>query len=142
MEAQGDAGEAILWLCYSAIRGHEDESLWLISSAELGGDTHAITEVVVKKVGTHDPSVACPRLPPDMSRIVMRSRVWLGTTVPDVRSTLGEPQKISGDWYVYSYAGKVPGNCNPGGLDRDKWILIRFAGRLVVEIHAGQTTTC
>jgi len=54
-----------------------------------------------------------------MSRVVMQSRVCLGTTVKEVRRELGEPQKNSGDWYVYASAGRISGDCQAEGLDNE-----------------------
>jgi len=142
IDRQGDAGEAILWLCYSVRQGPIGEAIWLISSAEMGGSAHSITDVVLEKMDENDPSAKCPQLPPNFSAITIGSGVRLGSSLKEILKTLGKPTRISSDWYVYTYQGKVPDTCQPGGLDRIKWLIARFADGLLVEIHTGQTTSC
>jgi hypothetical protein len=140
--SQGDGGEAILWLCYSTTGRHGDEAIWLVSSSEMGGLGHSVTDVIGKSIDKKDPAIKCPRLPPNLSPLTIGPGVWLGSSVQETLQSLRGLTRISGDWYVYEYSGQVPDSCQPGGMDRVKWLTMRVAKGYVVEIHAGQTTTC
>jgi len=45
---RGDAAEHILWLCYTSERPGAKERLWIISSGEMGGSEHDVTEISVE----------------------------------------------------------------------------------------------
>ena len=42
----------------------------------------------------------------------------------------------------YNYSGKVPGACSPEGFDLLNWMLLKIEGGKVVELRAGQVTSC
>jgi hypothetical protein len=60
MHRQGNAGEAIGWLCYTV---HPlKERLWIIASAEMGGPEQRITEISAS-YEISEPAQHCPELP-------------------------------------------------------------------------------
>jgi hypothetical protein len=142
IDTQGEAGEAILWLCYTVQGEKGDERLWIISGSEMGGSDHSVTSIVGESNVRDTPGELCPMLPTAMSPIAIGNGIWIGSSLQTVLKAFGSPTRKDGAWYVYLYEGKVPGRCQPSGFDRDKWLAMRVIEGRIVEIHAGQTTTC
>ena len=98
IEHQGDAGGSIYWLCYST-RGAR---IWLVSSGEMGGVRHAITEFdAMTSRGTA--SADCPPLPVRFQPLSMHGGIWLGTFEGAVRKVLETPSQAHGSWQLFNY---------------------------------------
>ncbi len=47
---KGDAGESVYWLCYVNSNQNNSKIFWFFSDGEMGGDKHAVTEVVEQQL--------------------------------------------------------------------------------------------
>ena len=139
----GGGADSLLWLCYTVATATRRERLWIASSAEMGGSNHAVTlvtAVVVDAVGS-DPD--CPLLPKRLTPVALDHGIWLGSSSRDLTRSLGTPSHVAAPWNVYDFLSKVAGNgkCD-GGYDRINWLDAKLNGRAVIEISAGQVTSC
>lgn len=138
----GDAGESVLWLCYTNISSNSAERIWIISGGEMGGSEHAVTGISAEYVQIGSATNDCPALPEKMKPVSLDSKLWLGMPLTDVRATLGTPSGQNGPWRSYDYQGKRPGNCESEGFDVLNWAFFRFEEDRVNSLGAGQVTSC
>jgi hypothetical protein len=69
IQHQGDAGGSIYWLCY----GRAQHRLWVVSSGEMGGPDHRVTEIVQELTEKDtDTSTDCAIIPEKFSPLVFR----------------------------------------------------------------------
>jgi hypothetical protein len=137
IEQRGDAAEHILWLCYSITRGEGSERIWIISSGEMGGPEHSITEVAAQRRKSGTAPSDCPSLPRGMQPASLDKRVWLGSTEAELEQNFGPPSHSQGAWRSYFFTKDVSGDCTEGNsLD------IKLEGGRVAELNAGQITSC
>lgn len=107
IQHRGDAGDSEYWLCYSIPTKKEPQRIWF-SSGEMGGDNHAILSIAAKSgaYGLKD----CPELPAKFRKVSFGNALWLGNDSGTLKTLFGEPSGKSGNWWIYSYAGKsLPG---------------------------------
>ncbi len=135
---QGEAGESIYWLCYTA----PDVRVWIIAGGEMGGAEHRVGQIVAREIRGVQPTKDCPSLSSTLLPLRLDKSVWLGTTKEAATYDLGRPSHVDGSWQSYNYAGKVPGACPPEGFDLLNWLLLKIEGGRVVELRAGQVTSC
>jgi hypothetical protein len=136
----GDAGEHMLWLCYT-IKGPEvAERLWIISDGEMGGDTHAVTAIAARRLSRAAPTQGCPELPTAMQPVSLDANVWLGISDAQLEKELG-PSHSVGPWRSYRYQTKVPGQCE-GGYDMTNWLATKLRDGYITSLYAGQVTSC
>jgi hypothetical protein len=141
---QGDAGEAILWLCYTFKDPKNSGRIWVISHAEMGSDDHLIGHVDAVFDSSVVPTADCPALPEKFLPMSFDHGVWLGMKGADAVQALGPDHTKQGEWIIYSYLGKVPdnGNCQPDGYDLSSYLVFEATGGTVQSIKAGQVTSC
>ncbi len=138
IEHQGDAAESIYWLCYTA----PDERVWIISDGEMGGREHTVGKIVAQELGGAHATKDCPSLSSKLLPLHLDKSIWLGTTAEAATRDLGRPSHVEGSWQSYNYAGKVPGACSPKGFDLLNWLGLKIVRGRVVELQAGQVTSC
>jgi hypothetical protein len=134
IEQRGDAAEHILWLCYSIT---QSERIWIISSGEMGGREHAITEVAARRRNSENATSDCPSLPRGMRPASMDKRIWLGSTEAELDRTFGPPSQSRGAWRSYYFEIDVPRDCVEGNS-----LTIELEQGRVVALDAGQITSC
>ena len=137
---QGDAGDSIYWLCYTA----RNSRVWIISHGEMGGPEHAVTGVSVLWVPHAKVVAGCPALPSRYQSASIGRGLWVGISQAKAISALGRAEHAKGVWSAYGRAEKVRGNgnCAPEGYDLSNWFWYRAAQGRVVAIVAGQVTSC
>lgn len=135
---QGDAGESIYWLCYTV----PNERIWIIADGEMGGTEHRVGQIVAQEMRGTQSTKDCPSLSSNLLPLHLDKSIWLGTTKEAATHNLGTPSHTEGSWQSYNYSGKVPGACSPEGFDLLNWMLLKIEGGKVVELRAGQVTSC
>jgi hypothetical protein len=138
IEHRGDAAESIYWLCYTA----PDERVWIISGGEMGGRDHKVGQIVAQELRGVRSTKDCPALSSNLLPLHLDKSIWLGTTTEAATRDLGRPSHTDGSWQSFNYAGKVPGRCSPEGFDLLNWLLLKIEAGRVVELRAGQVTSC
>ncbi|MDH6258028.1 hypothetical protein [Bradyrhizobium sp. BR13661] len=132
IQHQGDAAGSISWLCYR--RGQH--RLWL-SSGEIGGADHRVTEIVAELTDKDaETSADCPIIPEKFAPLVVDGKLHLGMSRSEVVKALGPPSKSEAAQMVYSHAGKLP-----HGFDETAWFVLRFREEKLVSMRGGKTTT-
>ena len=146
MHRQGDAGEAIAWLCYTI---HPfKERVWIIANAEMGGPEHRITDISASYT-TSAPTPDCPELPNRLMPLSLDHAIWLGKASDDANRVfaVNTPQ-VTGDWDTFEFEGHTPADshdtsmCASAGYDVENWLVLKQRDGRIVELHAGQTTSC
>jgi hypothetical protein len=140
---RGDAARSEYWLCYTAVSPHRNERLWVISNAEMGGPSNAITHIEAISLLAPEASDDCPRLPSQLMPIALDSKLWLGSTAGMLTDILGSPSHEAPPWRSYNFWTKVSsdGQCE-GGYDLLNALDVALRNDVVVTISAGQVTSC
>lgn len=133
---RGDAAEHILWLCYTVKRPSAKERLWIISSGEMGGSDHAVTEISAQFVDASTSTVDCPYLPAEMQPHLLGIPVWLGSADSDLQTALVPSEPVRA-WRSYRFVTDVGGDCT-----EMNWIGTKSAHGHIISIRAGQITSC
>ena len=129
----GDAAEALSWLCYTLASGRSSQTVWL-SSSEMGGGK-VIDGLTAMQFDSKAPAHRnCSRLPQTYGSIHLANGLWLGATQAQVLSTLGTPQK-HGDSWSYVFEGK------DGEYDISSELAFKFRGGKVVGIASSRVTS-
>ena len=132
IQHQGDAGGSLYWLCYR--RGQH--RLWL-SSGEIGGPDHLVTEIVEELAGNDTGTPAdCAVLPEKFAPLVLDGKLHLGMSRSEVVKALGRPSKSEAAQMMYYHAGKLA-----NGFDETAWFILRFGEDKLVSMRGGKTTT-
>ncbi|MBR0835295.1 hypothetical protein JQ612_19090 [Bradyrhizobium manausense] len=133
IQHQGDAGNSIYWLCYRRAQ----HRLWVVSSGEMGGPDHLVTEIVEelteKDAGA---SADCAVIPEKFSPVVFDGKLHLGMSRQEVIKALGPPSKSEAAQIVYSHQGKLA-----NGFDETAWLILGFGEDKLVSMRGGKTTT-
>ena len=133
IQHQGDAGNSIYWLCYR----HAQHRLWVVSSGEIGGPDHLVTEIVEelteKDAGA---STDCAIIPDKFSPVTFDSKLRLGMSGQQVVMALGRPSKSESDRMVYFHQKR-----RADGFDETAWLILRFRESKLVSMRGGKTTT-
>jgi hypothetical protein len=137
----GDAGDSVYWLCFTNPGSGFADQIWIVSSGEMGGSEHEITEVIAKRTHGRPVTSPCPTLPVDMRYVSFDGHLWLGDSDGKIGSRLGPPSTKDGLWRTFDYQGKVPGRCE-GGFDQTDWLTTKSSHNRVTLIAAGQVTSC
>ncbi|KRQ03068.1 hypothetical protein AOQ71_30335 [Bradyrhizobium manausense] len=133
MQQQGDAAASIYWLCYR----QPQHLIWVVSSGEMGGADHRVTEIV-EELAEKDAgaSTDCAIIPDKFSPVVFDGKLHLGMSRQQVITALGPPSKSEAAQMVYSHAGK-----RPHGFDETAWLILGFREDKLVSMRGGKTTT-
>jgi hypothetical protein len=142
IEQQGDAGEHILWLCYTGKHRGISERIWIISSGEMGGAEHAVTAITATALNRADPNSGCPFLPTTMQPVSLDTPLWLGSSDAEVEGVLGSPSHSDGPWRSYDFKADSPSDCGGEGAQLGNWLVTKLKGGRVIAIYAGQVTSC
>ena len=133
IQHQGDAGDSIYWLCYRRAQ----HRLWVVSSGEMGGPDHRVTEIVEELAEKNtEASTDCAIVPEKFGPLVFDGRLHLGMSRMEVVRALGSPSKSDAARMVYSHAGKLA-----DGFDETAWLILRFREEKLVSMRGGKTTT-
>jgi len=133
IQHQGDAGGSIYWLCYRRAQ----HRLWVVSSGEIGGPDHLVTEIVeeLTEKGT-EISTDCATIPKRFAPLVFDGKLHLGMSRLEVVTALGPPSKSEAARMVYSHHGKLA-----DGFDETAWLILRFREEKLVSMRGLKTTT-
>lgn len=142
IEQHGDAGEHILWVCYTLATPKQDERVWLISSEEMGGPKHAITAVSAQILLSKEKNDDCPSLPLVMQPVSFNNGIWLGEKQSNAIKILGKPSHQDKSWTIFDFKGTIAGTCEPDGYDVMNWFLFNTQNGRLKTILAGQVTSC
>jgi hypothetical protein len=137
IQHQGDAAGSIYWLCYRRAQ----HRLWVVSSGEMGGPDHRVTEIVEEltekdtntSTGT---STDCAIIREKFAPLVFDGKLHLGMSRSEVVTALGPPSKSDAAEMVYSHAGKLA-----HGFDETAWLILRFREDKLVSMRGSKTTT-
>ncbi|MBR1087281.1 hypothetical protein JQ621_07285 [Bradyrhizobium manausense] len=130
---QGDAAGSMYWLCYRRAQ----HRLWVVSSGEIGGPDHLVTEIVEELIEKDaGASADCDTLPEKFSPVVFDSKLHLGMSRQQVITALGPPSKSDAAQIVYSHEGKLA-----DGFDETAWFILRFRAGKLASMRGGKTTT-
>jgi hypothetical protein len=133
IQHQGDAGGSIYWLCYKRAQ----HRLWVVSSGEMGGPDHLVTEIVEELAEKDaDTSTDCAIIPERFALLVFDGKLHLGMSRSAVVTALGPPSKSEAAQMVYSHVGKLA-----HGFEETAWLILRFRGEKLVSMRGGKTTT-
>jgi hypothetical protein len=138
---QGDAGEHVLWLCYTITNKSQTQRLWITSSGEMGGRDHTVSGILAQVV-SDGPTSDCPTLPTALRPVSLSNHLWLGITQTRLVSIFGASPGIRGAWRGYLYQGKLKGSCEPDGFDVLNSIEWTTNDGLLDAIDASQVTSC
>jgi hypothetical protein len=142
IEQQGDAAENILWLCYTSKHRGSRVRIWIVSSGEMGGDQHAVTEVAATALNKDDRRDDCPSLPATMQPASLDSSLWLGSSDAELDRMLGSPSRSDGAWRSFDFEADRATDCGGQGSQLGNWLVTKSAHGYVVTIFAGQITSC
>jgi hypothetical protein len=132
IQHQGDAAGSLHWLCYR----HGQNRLW-VTSGELGGSDHRVTEIVEELTGKDTETPAdCAIMPEKFAPLVFDGKLHLGMSRQEVVTALGPPSKSEAAQMVYSHHGKLA-----DGFDETAWLILRFREEKLVSMRGGKTTT-
>jgi hypothetical protein len=69
--------------------------------------------------------------------------VWLGSFTTALRKALGDPSHRAPPWRAYDFKSRVVGDgrCD-GGYDVLNWLDLKLLRGSVIELFAGQVTSC
>ena len=130
---QGDAGDSSYWLCYR----RPQHRLWVVSSGEIGGPDHLVTEIIEELIEKDtESSPDCAIIPEKFAPVVIDGKLHLGMSRLEVVRSLGPPSKSEAAQMVYSHAGKLA-----DGFDETAWLILRFREEKLVSMRGGKTTT-
>lgn len=133
IQHQGDAAGSIYWLCYRRAQ----HRLWVVSSGEMGGPDHLVTEIVEelteKDAGA---SADCAIMPEKFSPVALDGKLHLGMSRQEIITALGPPSKSEAAQIVYSHAGKLA-----NGFDETAWLILVFGEDKLVSMRGGKTTS-
>jgi hypothetical protein len=137
----GDGAESEVWLCYTVIRPHCRERLWVISNSEMGRG--AVTDIKATTLSSSENSDDCPPLPLQLIPVALDSKLWLGSTAADLAGILGKPSHIERSWQSYNFQIRVnaDGQCE-GGYGQLNDLNVKLHNGIVVTLSAGQVTSC
>jgi hypothetical protein len=137
----GDGAEGTEWLCYTRGEPGHMERLWLLSNSEMDSGTVGAIQAV--SLTAQEIPVDCPRLPTQFTTVSLEPEMWLGATTADLEKRFGRPSHKQGAWQSYDFQTKVPvdGKCD-GGYDRSSTLDVRTQDGIIVQIGAGQGTSC
>lgn len=133
IQHRGDAGDSIYWLCFQ--RGQH--RLWVVSSGEIGGPDHLVTEIV-EEVADKNAGAAsdCAIIPEKFAPVVLDGKLHLGMSRQEVIAALGPPSKSEAARAVYSHQGKLA-----DGFDETAWLILRYSEGKLVSMRGGKSTT-
>ena len=133
IQHQGDSGDSIYWLCYRRAQ----HRLWVVSSGEIGGPDHLVTEIVEELTEKDtETSTGCAIIPEKFAPVVFDGKLRLGMSRQAVVTALGPPSKSEAARMVYSREGKLA-----GGFDETAWFILRFREEKLVSMRGLKTTT-
>ncbi|PIT02784.1 hypothetical protein TSA1_20020 [Bradyrhizobium nitroreducens] len=133
IQHQGDAGDSIYWLCYRRAQ----HRLWVVSSGEMGGPDHRVTEIVEELTEKDaETPTDCAVIPEKFAPVVFDGKLHLGMSRSEVVTALGPPSKSEAAGMVYSHDGKLA-----NGFDETAWLILRFREDKLVSMRGGKTTT-
>ena len=133
IQHQGDAGGSIYWLCYRRAQ----HRLFVVSSGEMGGPDHLVTEIVEELTEKDtEASADCAIIPEKFSPVVFDGKLHLGMSRQEVITELGPPSKSEAAQMVYSHHGKLA-----HGFEETAWLILRFREEKLVSMRGGKTTT-
>ncbi|MDA9523885.1 hypothetical protein XI06_27310 [Bradyrhizobium sp. CCBAU 11434] len=133
IQHQGDAAGSIYWLCYRRAQ----HLIWVVSSGEMGGPDHRVTEIVEELTETDaGASTDCAIIPEKFSPVVFDGKLHLGMSRQEIITALGPPSKSEAAQMVYSHAGKLA-----HGFDETAWLILGFREDKLVSMRGGKTTT-
>jgi hypothetical protein len=133
IQHQGQAGGSIYWLCYRRAQ----HRLWVVSSGEMGGPDHLVSEIVAELTEKDtETSTDCAILPEKFAPLVFDGKLHLGMSRSAVVKALGPPSKSEAAQMVYSHVGKLA-----RGFEETAWLILRFRGEELVSMRAVKTTT-
>jgi hypothetical protein len=143
IQHQGDAGDSVSWLCYTALTHGYNARIWIESSDEMGGPGEAVTDVAIQKITDGRSPADCPILPKQYEPLSFNNGVWLGTPNGTVKNVFPSGLLRSGQLAFIGYQGKVAddGHCD-GGYDLLNSLYLTFKAGLVIAMDAGQVTSC
>ena len=136
--SQGDAGEAVLWLCYTLTDARNVGRLWISASSEMGGPEHLVGGIDAMLDSSAVPTIECPALPSKFLTMSFDHGMWLGMKSGGVISVLGPDHSKQGEWTVYGYLSKP----DKDGCELDNYLLFESVSGAVRSIRAGQVTSC
>lgn len=143
IQHQGDAGESLYWLCYTASTSQAHARIWIEADGEMGGDNHSITALAAQLLDKEPATRDCPALPAKFTPLTFSHGVWLGESAASAAKALGAVPVQGGPWQFVGFQGKMPAACD-GGASADVLSSVEFkvaADRLAV-ILVDQVTTC
>ena len=143
IQHQGDGGESLYWLCYTASTSQAHARIWIEADGEMGGDNHSITAIAAQLLDKEPATRDCPALPTKFTPLSFSHGVWLGESTAAAAKALGAVPVQSGPWQFVGFQGKMPAACD-GGDSADVLSSVEFkvaADRLTV-ILVDQVTTC
>ncbi len=135
IQHQGEAGEALAWLCYDL----PEARLWLLSS-EMGGAEAVLTGAVLQAGDAL--ADGCPPLPGRLQPVALTGGLTLGDSDDAIERGLGTPAWRDAIGRHYLSMTKEPGFCAPEGADRLQWLTLRLQRGRIRVISAGQVTSC
>ncbi len=145
IDAYGEQGSRLYWLCYTVESQDTLQQVWLISDAEMGGPEHRITEVQAQSASDVGRApTACPLLAANLQPLALDGRLWLGSSQRMLRTALGRPSVAQAGRLGYAYAGKVK-LARPDGkrleYDRVSYLTASFDDGVVTRIGVAQITS-
>jgi hypothetical protein len=142
LSQQGDGAEHVFWICYTILDAKQSARLWIISNAEMGGREHAVTSVAAQLEAVANPTQTCPALPATLQPVSFSNGVWLGIAGSRASAFFGDAPYHNEPIQTFVYRGKVPGKCESDGFDVLNWLEWKVNDGFLVQVYAGQVTSC
>jgi hypothetical protein len=135
IQHHGDAGDSESWICFTVSSATPTQRVWL-ASGEMGGEEHSAYLLYAEThTKAYEKSNSCPELPSAMKPISTDTNIWLGSTTNELIKVFGKPSKVNGNWWEFSYEGKVS---DQGAKDA---VPYNLSGYLVVKIVDAKVVT-
>jgi hypothetical protein len=132
IQHQGDAGEFLMWVCYTLPDIHA--RIWFTSS-ELGGQKYIDGMVAKQLRPTEAKTSLCPVAIRQITVVSIDNGIWLGKDIKKIKRILGTANKATASVIYYTYEGK------DGEFDVDSVLALKIHKDRVTELHANHTTT-
>lgn len=143
IQHHGDAGDSESWICFTVSSATLTQRVWL-ASGEMGGEGHSVYLLYAETHNkAYDKSDSCPELPSAMKPISTDTNIWLGSTPNELIKAFGKPSKVNGNWWEFSYEGKVPdqGAKNAAPYNLSGYFVVKIVDAKVVTLFASKISS-
>lgn len=102
----GAASGNFQWLCFTVTNGPVPQRIWFSSDDEMGAGT--VTGILATTLGSSAKATeTCPELQKQFRPVKLDNGIWLGSTVDELKHSLGYEPRTRDGWFGYLYTARV-----------------------------------